>query len=64
VLDENRSWNEQYLVRALLMFSSHFRVLFGCSHAFAAHAPALREALREPDGAYYGGGSLWIEKMA
>jgi len=63
-LDENRSWNEQYLVRALLMFSSRFRVLFGSSHAFAAHAPALREALREPDGGYYGGGSLWIEKIA
>jgi hypothetical protein len=64
VLDENRSWNEQYVVRALLMFSSVFRVLFGSSYAFAAHAEALREALGEPGGAYYGGGSLWIEKIA
>jgi hypothetical protein len=64
VLDENRSWNEQYVVRALLMFSSLFRVLFGSSYAFAAHAAALREALRDPGGAYYGGGSLWIEKIA
>jgi hypothetical protein len=64
VLDENRSWNEQYVVRALLMFSSLFRVLFGSSYAFAAHASALREALRDPGGACYGGGSLWIEKTA
>jgi hypothetical protein len=64
VLDENRGWNEQYVVRALLMFSSVFRVLFGSSYAFAAHAAALREALRDPGGAYYGGGSLWIEKSA
>ena len=64
VLDENRSWNEQYLVRALLMYSTHFRVLFGCNYAYTAHHTALREALHEPDGACYGGGSLWIEKIA
>ena len=64
VLDQNRSWNEQYLVRALLMFSNAFRVLFGSGYAFAAHAAALRDALRDPGGAYYGGGSLWIEKIA
>ena len=63
-LDENRSWNEQYLVRALLMYSTHFRVLFGCNYAFTAHAAALREALHDPDGAIWGGGSLWIEKIA
>jgi hypothetical protein len=64
VLDQNRSWNEQYVVRALLMHSSHFRVLFGSNYAFAAHPDLLRAALRNPDGAYYGGGSLWIEKIA
>jgi hypothetical protein len=62
VLEQNRSWNEQYVVRALLMYSTHFRVLFGSSHAYHAHAEALRAALREPGGAYYGGGSLWLEK--
>src|SRR5271166_3941315 len=48
VLDENRGWNEQYVVRALLMYSSHFRVLFGSAYAFAAHADLLRDALRNP----------------
>jgi hypothetical protein len=46
------------------MYSSHFRVLFGSGHAFAVHPDLLREALRDPEGAYYGGGSLWIEKVA
>lgn len=64
VLEQNRGWNEQYLVRALLMFSSAFRVLFGSAYAFQMHTDALRQALRDPDGAYYGGGSLWIEKIA
>lgn len=62
VLDENRGWNEQYVVRALLMFSTHFRVLFGSSYAYCAHADALRAALSDPTGAYYGGGSLWLER--
>ncbi len=63
-LDDNRSWNEQYVVRALLMYSACFRVLFGSGYAFTAHVDLLREALRNPDGACYGGGSLWIEKIA
>ena len=62
VLEQNRSWNEQYVVRALLMYSTHFRVLFGSSYAFHAHAEALRAALRDPADGYYGGGSLWLEK--
>jgi len=62
VLEQNRSWNEQYVVRALLMYSTHFRVLFGSSYAYHAHAEALRAALKDPAGGYYGGGSLWLEK--
>jgi Methyltransferase domain len=62
VLDQNRSWNEQYLVRALLMFSTGFRVLFGSSYAFCAHGLSLRKALADPGGACYGGGSLWVER--
>ena len=63
VLEQNRSWNEQYVVRALLMYSTQFKVLFGSGHAFHAHADALRAALGDPTGAYYGGGSLWLEKL-
>jgi hypothetical protein len=62
VLEENRSWNEQYVVRALLMFSTRFKVLFGSSYALSAHAGALRRALNDP-ASVYGGGSLWVERI-
>jgi predicted O-methyltransferase YrrM len=63
VLDENRSWNEQYLVRALLMYSTAFRVLFGCARAWNRHREAVVTALAHPRRAGYGGGSLWIERV-
>ncbi|HKE48644.1 MAG TPA: class I SAM-dependent methyltransferase [Rhodanobacteraceae bacterium] len=61
VIDENRSWNEQYLVRALLMYSNRFRVVFGCAHAYVRHRAALARALGVDPGKVYGGGSLWLE---
>lgn len=62
VLGENRSWNEQYVVRALLMYSSAFRVVFGSSYAFYRHPNLVAEALGQPEGHAFGGGSLWIER--
>ncbi len=62
VIDENRSWNEQYLLRALLMHSHAFRVLFGCSYAFASYPDLVRLALAHPRGHGFAGGSFWIEK--
>lgn len=58
VLTENRSWNEQYLVRALLMDSRRYVVEFGCNYAFHRFPQLVREALRSERG--YGGGSLWL----
>ena len=63
VIEENRSWNEQYLVRALLMYSSVFRVVFGCSYAFHRFPAEVKRALGLPGGQAFGGGSLWIEKI-
>lgn len=60
VLGEWRSWNEQYVVRALLMFSTAFEVLFGCHYAVYRHAELVKQAL---GGELYGGGSLWIKKL-
>jgi hypothetical protein len=62
VIGENRSWNEQYVVRALLMYSPAFRVLFGCSYAFHTMPELVRTALAHPRGAACGGGSLWLER--
>jgi len=62
VIDENRSWNEQYLLRALLMYSSAFRVVFGCSYAFWRFPELVRAALAHPRGHAFAGGSFWIER--
>ena len=60
VLEENRSWNEQYLLRALLMFSTRFEVLFGCNYAVHRFPELLRDALALPGRRIFGGGSFWI----
>jgi predicted O-methyltransferase YrrM len=63
VLDENRSWNEQYLLRALLMHSTAFRVLFGSYYANFRFPDLVRRALAHPRGHAFGGGSFWIERL-
>lgn len=62
-IDENRSWNEQYLLRALLMFSSSFETLFGCNYAWHRHQPDLRSALNYSDNRAFGGASYWIRRV-
>lgn len=63
VIDENRSWNEQYLLQALLMFSAGFRVLFGCNYAFMRYPQKVIAALNHPKGHGFGGGSFYIERI-
>jgi hypothetical protein len=63
VLADNRSWNEQYVLRALLMYSRAFRVRFGSSYAFHRYPDEVRTALALPDGQSFGGGCLWIERL-
>ena len=64
VLDENRSWNEQYLVRALMMHSGGFRVSFGCNYAFWKYPEEVTKALNLSSGAGFCGGSFWITRMS
>ena len=64
VLEQNRSWNEQYVLRALLMYSSMFRVTFGCSYAFHSQPARVKTALAHPGGHAFAGGSLWMTKVA
>jgi predicted O-methyltransferase YrrM len=63
VLGENRSWNEQYVLRALLMHSNAFKIIFGCSYAFYRFPEEVKRALDLASGNAYAGGSLWIERI-
>jgi hypothetical protein len=60
VLREQRSWNEQYLVQALLVDSKGFRVLFG-SHSASLF---LSADVIATFGQHVGGGSFWIQRTA
>lgn len=60
VVSEGRNWNEQYLVRALLMYSGGFEVLFGCAYVQTRFPDLLTRTF---DGNSYGGGSLWLRKI-
>jgi hypothetical protein len=62
VLNEGRSWNEQYLLRALLTHSIGFKVLFGCTYAMHRFPQQVQQALALESGAAFGGGSFWIER--
>lgn len=60
VIKQARSWNEQYIVQALLMYTHAFEVVFGCSYVLYKHSTLLKEVLK---GELYGGGSIWLRKM-
>jgi hypothetical protein len=60
VIDDGRGWNEQYVVRALLMFSNTFEILFGCFNAYVKYPSLIMRLFK---GSLIGGGSLWIKKI-
>lgn len=61
-IEENRSWNEQYLLQAMLIEQPRWRVIFGSHYVYTRHTERLRRALGDRTGAVYGGGSFWIER--
>ena len=60
VVQEKLSWNEQYLIRALLTGSKIFEVVFGCMYAYCNFSPELRTVVSEEASK---GGSLWLRKV-
>lgn len=59
VLQDGRSWNEQYLLQAFLAFNTEFEVIFGAAYV-AKHYPQQLAAFlgaRRPSG-----GSFWIRR--
>jgi hypothetical protein len=61
VIDENRSWNEQYALQALLAGNQRYRVLYGTQYALTRLAADAAVAFGELAGQAYTGGSFWIE---
>jgi hypothetical protein len=56
---EGRAWNELYLIRALLSYSTRYRVALWTSMLATLHPERLAASL--PAAMPYGGGSLWLE---
>jgi predicted O-methyltransferase YrrM len=60
-------WNELYLVRAFLAFNSAFRIELGAQYLLKNHRDVVLEAfpgMKEERFAHWGGGSLWIRRIA
>ncbi|HVE47721.1 MAG TPA: class I SAM-dependent methyltransferase [Acidimicrobiales bacterium] len=66
VVEEGRSWNEQYVVQALLMFSSRFEVEFAAAFASCHMPDFVSSALAAEfgDAPPPWGGSLWVRVAA
>ncbi len=61
VIDENRSWNEQYALQAILAGNPRYRVLYGTQYALTRLASDATVAFGALAGQPYVGGSFWIE---
>lgn len=61
LLEQGRSWNEQYLLQALLMYNPVFGIVFGSSYCAWKYPELMRHTATGTEAAT-GGGSLWIEK--
>ena len=59
VIDENRSWNEQYLLQALLVENPNFEVIFGSYYAYRRFPDLVAAATGHTA---YGGSSFWIRR--
>lgn len=59
VVRENRSWNEQYLLQALLIGNAQFEVIFGSNFAHWRFPELVSLASRQPS---HEGGSFWIRR--
>jgi hypothetical protein len=61
VLDEKRSWNEQYLLQAMLQHSARYEILFASYYAYKRFPELVVNALKTPKGHGYGGSSMWLK---
>ncbi len=62
ILNENRSWNEAYLLRAFLMFNRSFEILFFNHYAIRKFPEQLLEHM--PLFLNNHGGGLWLRRVS
>jgi hypothetical protein len=63
-IDENRGWNEQYAVQALLANGAAFDIVFATHYALTRLAEDARPAFGDLAGRGWRASSLWLEKRA
>ncbi|MCS7200422.1 MAG: class I SAM-dependent methyltransferase [Caldimicrobium sp.] len=59
VFEENRGWNEMYILRAFLMFNNIFKILFSSYYVFTRHQDLIIKTF----GKALSGGSIWIKRL-
>lgn len=62
VVEENRGWNEQYVLQAVLAANPRWRVVFAAHHALTRFADEARAAFGDLAGRRWQAGSFWIER--
>lgn len=55
-----RNWNEDYLLKAFLMYNTDFEILFFNDYMHRFHSELMKDKL--PYKEYSSGGSLWMQK--
>lgn len=61
-LAQGRAWNELYMLKAFLQFTTHFKIWFFNSYLATHHLDAVGQSL--PLFVTNPGGSIWLEKIA
>jgi hypothetical protein len=62
LMKERRFWNEQYALRAFLMFNDSFEVLWGGGYMHLNHPDRLQAAFPSYRKSENWPGSFWIKK--
>uniref|UniRef100_A0A7V4E601 Class I SAM-dependent methyltransferase n=1 Tax=candidate division WOR-3 bacterium TaxID=2052148 RepID=A0A7V4E601_UNCW3 len=59
VFEENRAWNEMYILRAFLMYNNCFKTLFSSYYVSTRFPEMVIRLFNKPTG----GGSYWLKKI-
>ncbi len=61
IADENRSWNEAYLLHAFLQYNRDFKIIFFNHYLMRMHAGSVSKYI--PICLQHGGASIWLQKQ-